>query len=143
MAENKMKEVAKLLGVEMGVPFKVKGYKEKFVIKDYGMKKVCAKLSSNGTLINILCGREEIEQPILDNVEKRYLEGMLRPFKDKVEFIKKDQNNYGKWIHFNLKEDWFCLPYFEKDSMYKGMELEKEYTLKLGLFQDEKGSERR
>lgn len=24
MAENKMKEVAKLLGVEMGVPFKVK-----------------------------------------------------------------------------------------------------------------------
>ena len=29
MAENKMKEVAKLLGVEMGVPFKIKGLKDR------------------------------------------------------------------------------------------------------------------
>ena len=148
MVENKMREVAKLLGVEMGVPFKVKGYKEKFVIKDYGMKKVCAKLSSNGTLINILCGREEIEQPILDNVEKRYLEGVLKPFKDRVEFIEKcEQCMSGKEyiiiaISSNIRysnHEYVILPFFDKGTMYKGMELNEKYTPEeLGLFQDEK-----
>lgn len=143
MAENKMKEVAKILGVEMGVPFKVKGHKEKFVIKDYGMKRVCTKLLSNGTLINILCGREEIEQSILDEVEKRYLEGVIRPFKDKVVGIERHDTIkhsfiriYTKFFDDNRYIEYMCLPYFKKDTMYKGMEVDKEYTLEeLGLFE--------
>lgn len=36
------------------------------------------------------------------------------------------------------KDDNIPLPYFHKDKMYKGMELNKEYTLQeLGLFEDE------
>ena len=144
MAENKMKEVAKLLGVKMEESFKVKNDKgniltySPYTLRYDGVYDKDNELRA-GILTWLLNGIYEIEQPILDDVEKRYLEGVLRPFKDKVEFIKKDQNDYGQWISIELKEDWFCLPYFEIDKMYKGMELDKEYTLEeLGLFEDEK-----
>ena len=138
MAENKMKQVVELLGVEIGVPFKIKGFAPNYTIKKYDG--LCDEDSyrCNEMFRKLLTGEYEIEQPILDDVEKRYLEGVLRPFKDKVEFIKKDQNDYGQWISIELKEDWFCLPYYEIDKMYKGMELNKEYTLQeLGLFEDD------
>lgn len=139
MAENKMKHVAEMLGVEMGVPFKIKGY-------IYNPCKLIENtfVNSRGNtiynrLFQLLIGELEIEKPILDDVEKRYLEGVLRPFKDKVNFIEKQNNNIGCYIVIDLEEDTFYLPYFEKDTMYKGMELDKEYTLQeLGLFEDEK-----
>lgn len=63
---------------------------------------------------------------------------MLRPFKDRVMSIEKNQNKYGQWIFVNVKEDYFCLPYFEDGTMYKGMKLDKAYTLEeLGLVQDD------
>lgn len=138
MAQNKMKEVAKLLGVEMDKPFNIKTLSNNpFKIIQFGLVDTYKTLR-HSTLSELLAGELEIEQPILDDVEKRYLEGVLRPFKDKVEFIKKDQNDYGQWISIELKEDWFCLPYYEIDKMYKGMELDKEYTLQeLGLFEDD------
>ena len=80
----------------------------------------------------------EIEQPILDDIEKRYLEGVLRPFKDRVMSIKKSQDVCGQRIFIELKEDYFGLPYFEINKMYKDMELNRRYTLKeLGLFEDD------
>ena len=137
MAENKMKQVAEMLGVEMGAPFKIKGEDRIFYINEKGLH--CKDINTyNLILVKILKGELEIEKPILDDVEKCYLEGVLRPFKDKVKGIKKNQNKYGQWIYIEVKEDWFGLPYFEKDTMYKGMELDKEYTLQeLGLFEDE------
>ena len=52
--------------------------------------------------------------------------------------IEKNQNKYGQWIFVNVKEDYFCLPYFEDGTMYKGMKLDKAYTLEeLGLVQDD------
>ena len=86
MAENKMKEVAKLLEVEMGVPFKIKcSIDNPHKITEDGLidrdaHECTRKLSY---LIN---GKLEVEKPILDKVEKRYLENVLRPFKDKVTF---------------------------------------------------------
>ena len=90
----------------------------------------------------------EIEQPILDNVEKRYLEGVLKPFKDRVEFIEKcEQCMSGKEyiiiaISSNIRysnHEYVILPFFDKGTMYKGMELNEKYTPEeLGLFQDEK-----
>ena len=143
MAENKMKQVAELLGVEMGVPFNVitNGRKEQinnpFKITERGLTN-CLGYLSDTVLINLLSGIYEINKPILDNVEKRYLEGVLRPFKDSILHIEKNQNKYGQWIFINLKKDYCSLPYFEIDKMYKGMEHNKRYTLKeLGLFEDE------
>ena len=77
--------------------------------------------------------------PILDEVEKRYLSAVIRPFKDYVWFIRKvnSEKNYGyQKIVIDLIDDseQIALPLFKEDTMYKGMEVDKEYTVKeLGL----------
>lgn len=76
----------------------------------------------------------ERKEEILDETEKRYLSNVIRPFRDKIECIKK--GSYAReFIKIYIKEDEpIILPYFEKGSMYKGMKKNKEYTLKeLGL----------
>ena len=81
----------------------------------------------------------ETEEPILDDVEKEYLSGVIRPFRDKIKFIRKNciygQEYINVVYNSKFKDDTnFCLPLFETNTMYKGMELNKEYTLKeLGL----------
>ena len=74
---------------------------------------------------------------ILDNVEKRYLSAVIRPFRKRVDSIIKisDPLGYDKeYIFINLDDDWLSLPYFTAGTMYQGMELEKVYTLEeLGL----------
>lgn len=79
----------------------------------------------------------ETETEILDKAEKRYLRGIIVPFKDKVICIRKSKNLIEtlEYIAIELKGDSsICLPYFEPNTMYKGMKLDKKYTLKeLGL----------
>ena len=74
---------------------------------------------------------------ILDNVEKRYLSTVIRPFRKRVDSIIKisDPLGYDKeYIFIKLDGDFFALPYFEAGTMYQGMELDRPYTLKeLGL----------
>ena len=74
---------------------------------------------------------------ILDDVEKRYLSAVIRPFRKRVDSIIKisDPLSYDKeYIFIKLDEDSFSLPYFKIGTMYQGMELEKVYTLEeLGL----------
>ncbi|MBS5114142.1 MAG: hypothetical protein KHY88_00315 [Erysipelotrichaceae bacterium] len=154
MVENKMKKVAKLLGVEMGVPFKIKNLLNEFMIDEYGLYSLRTHIHNESILVDLLCGNYEIEQSILDEVEKRYLESVLRPFKDRVIYICKVCSNYFEndtiYIRICLDhcedaeyKEIFRLPCFHENEMYKGMKLDKHYTLKeLGLFQDEKGSER-
>ena len=77
---------------------------------------------------------EEYTEPILDEVEKRYLAYVIRPFRDKVRCITKCSNG-REWIAIEIINDVkINFPYFEKGSMYRGMELERKYTLEeLGL----------
>ncbi len=84
----------------------------------------------------------EEKEPILDEVERKYLSDVIRPFRDRVKYIEKTSLNGKEYIvvkyysiYKNCPEDTdICLPYFKKDTMYKGMELNKEYKLKdLGL----------
>ena len=79
----------------------------------------------------------EVKPEILDETEKRYLRGVIRPFRDKVKYIKKYFSRpVGKeYLQVKLNEDRpMNLPYFEVNAMYKGMKKEKEYTLEeLGL----------
>lgn len=138
MAENKMKEVAELLGVEMGVPFNIKGSKNNpHMITEHGL------LNHEGNMFpcelsKLLRGVREIEQSILDKAEKRYLENVLRPFKDRVIDITKTKDLDMEFIRVQLKKDVMLFPNFEKGIMYKGMELNRRYTLeKLGLFEEE------
>lgn len=78
----------------------------------------------------------DVEEPILDEAEKRYLRDVIRPFKDRVEYIEKFKTiNIDKcYIYIKLNDDSIPLPNFDINSMYKGMQLSKAYTLEeLGL----------
>mgnify|MGYP001302655222 CR=1 FL=1 len=78
--------------------------------------------------------KKEKNKPILDDEEKEYLSVVIRPFKDKVKYIRKCCTSRGEYIEIGILNDSAILPYFNKNTMYKGMELEKQYTLKeLGL----------
>lgn len=80
-----------------------------------------------------------IEQSILDGTEKRYLEGLLKPFKNKFSYAIKLSVSDVEYIYLYMKNsEQIEFPCFEKGTMYKGMELNKGYTLeKLGLFEKE------
>lgn len=71
-----------------------------------------------------------VEKEILDDAEKEYLSAVIRPFKDKVEYIKKCCNSRGEYIEIEISNDAAIFPNFKKGTMYKGMEANKEYTLK-------------
>ena len=78
---------------------------------------------------------------ILDKEEKEYLEAVIRPFKKEWRtFISKKKWNVCKeciYIKLRLWSNPIILPCFDSGKMYKGMELDKEYTLdELGLFKE-------
>lgn len=76
-----------------------------------------------------------VEKEILDDVEKEYLLNIIKPFRDKVEYISKNRFSVGEFISITIANDsQIQLPNFEKNTMYKGMKVYKKYTLKeLGL----------
>jgi len=81
---------------------------------------------------------EECVPEILTEREKAYLSAVIKPFRKDVESVKKLENYYSAqgYIHIAMKKgtDYCSLPWFRKDTMYKGMEAYKEYTLEeLGL----------
>lgn len=76
---------------------------------------------------------ESIVHPqILDDVEKRYLKGVIRPFRDKVVFIMKrssyDTEKEYISIRYATSDETYLLP-FKKGTMYRGMIADKNYTL--------------
>lgn len=76
-----------------------------------------------------------IEKEILDEEEKEYLSNVIKPFRNRIEGIVKEIFGGKEFITITIKDDCsLCFPYFEKGTMYKGMEEDKEYTLEeLGL----------
>lgn len=81
---------------------------------------------------------EEYKPEILTEKEKAYLSAVIKPFRKDVECIVKVKRYSDKkeYIYIMMKpNDSHCrLPVFEKGTMYKGMEADKEYTSEdLGL----------
>ena len=87
---------------------------------------------------------EEYKEPVLDEKEKEYLSAVIKPFRDRVIYIKKidmylgcnkdAEYIFGELDNENNVVDAFSLPYFPEGTMYKGMETDKKYTLEeLGL----------
>ena len=80
---------------------------------------------------------EEAKEPVLDDVEKEYLSAVIKPFRKKISCIRKSKDprkgkNYIK-IEF-CDGDRMFFPNLANDAMYKGMEVNKEYSLEeLGL----------
>ena len=78
---------------------------------------------------------EEFKEPVLDEVERKYLSDVIKPFGHRVSHIVKRLNGSGYYIAIILNNfDVMNLPYFTRNTMYKGMTVGKEYKLKeLGL----------
>ena len=99
----------------------------------------CCIDKENVTEIKIPCQYKTIykrEEPILDDKEKEYLSAVIKPYK--VIGIKKRQDDNDEQICIDTIENRYeyiiMLPYFKKGTRYKGMKLNKEYTLEdLGL----------
>ncbi len=78
----------------------------------------------------------EAEEPILDEAERKYLSDVIRPFRDRIEYILKSSFTTGReFLHMKTKDgDMMDMFPFEPNKMYKGMKLNKEYSLEeLGL----------
>ena len=81
----------------------------------------------------------EAKTEILDDVEKKYLRNVIRPFRDKVKSIRKTDiymnGTKNQYITITYKDDYSTdFPNFRPNTMYKGMKEYKEYTLEeLGL----------
>ena len=83
---------------------------------------------------------EEAKEPVLDDEERKYLSEVIRPFRKKIISISKVFHGSDRqYISITIKDkdrfiDSLNLPAFENDTMYKGMEISRPYTLKeLGL----------
>lgn len=79
---------------------------------------------------------EEYVPDILTDKEKDYLSDVIKPFREEVEYVYKICLEIGKreYLEISLKNGVISFPYFEKETMYKGMEVDKKYTLEeLGL----------
>lgn len=77
---------------------------------------------------------EEHKEPILDDIEKEYISNIIKPFRDRVEYVSKMKNIERKsyYIEISLIDcDFIFLPYFKTSTkMYTGMEVNHKYTLK-------------
>ena len=75
--------------------------------------------------------------PILNDSEREYLAAAIKPFRKMIAYIVKAQDfDDGKQcIRIILQNgDGMHFPYLDDDEMYKGMEVNKDYSLEeLGL----------
>ena len=147
MAENKMKEVATLLGVELEEEFKIDGLSYKYKLSNYGLMCWSNNLQRwyiTSIIGELLTGEKQIiklPKPILDDIEKKYLGNIIKPFRNRIISIRKYKYNQDEYIGIYVKyyaetdeSEMITLPLFKEGTMYKGIELKKYYTLEeLGL----------
>lgn len=80
---------------------------------------------------------QEYKDPIIDDVEREYLSAVIKPFRKNISCIRKSKDprkgkNYIK-IEF-CDGDCMFFPNLSNNAMYKGMKLDRNYTLEeLGL----------
>ena len=137
-----MKEVAKLLGVELEEKFMLKDFQHMYKLTEKGLmywSDISQIWENSNAIGDLLTGKYEIvklSKPILTSKEREYLSAVIKPFRDRILNIYKfDLFGYeGIGIDLNFPKDEnykdaMTLPSFEKGTMYKGMELGKEYIL--------------
>lgn len=112
----------------------LKAIKNKQGIYEMEIPKNLVFVGSRTELDNIRILEFKEKEEILDDAEKEYLSAVIKPFRDKVEYIGKNLSNGSEYISINVKGEWVIFPYFKKGTMYKNMEINKRYSLEeLGL----------
>lgn len=77
---------------------------------------------------------EEYDPKILTDKEKAYLSAVIKPFREKVKYIKKIDYGKKEYLKIYLGNEAVPFPYFRENTIYKGMEADRDYTLEeLGL----------
>ena len=143
---NYMEQVAQILGVELEKEFNVHCDKQVYKFTEHGLLSYSKEnqnwIRTYGLLEKLLTGWTEIiKKPILDEAEKEYLRNIIKPFGDRVRLICKSRFSSREHIVIILDDSvdkdlvgYLALPTFKEGTMYKGMELNKRYTLEeLGL----------
>lgn len=138
---NYMKEIAHMLGLEIGEEFKIEGpnnYKYRFDDNLMTLMPDGRWCTAPKVLNKILEGKYKVIKPILTEDEREYLSYVIKPFRDEIEYIHKFTcpNSKKEYLMGFIKDIGYHLelPPFIKGTMYCGIELGKEYTLEeLGL----------
>ena len=94
------------------------------------------KMKEVSKTLNVKLEEVFLPKPILDDVEKKYLSSIIKPFRNRVKYISKYHiiSDTKEYIDIELDNDGCLLPVFKENTMYKGMKVGKEYTLEeLGL----------
>ena len=147
MAQNKMNEVAKLLGVELEEEFRINVSPLEFKLTKSGLlywSNASQMWERSRSIEELLIGQYEIikiPKQILNEKEKEYLSAVIKPFRDRIISIRKYKYNQDEYIGIYVKyyaetdeSEIITLPLFKEGTIYKGIELKKYYTLKeLGL----------
>lgn len=145
---NYMPEIAKMLGVEIGEKFKICEHNgNTYTLTEDGL--YYYENGSNKLIRSCLFEKLitdplkiiKIPKSILTNKEKEDLSVVIRPFRDRVDSLYKTTDRDREYIVICTRDDteskplWFTdLPTFKAGTMYKGMELDKDYSLsELGL----------
>lgn len=141
MSKNYMKEVAEMLGVEFGEKFEIENIiYNPYHINENGLYN-CDNDHCYKYLSDLLKGEKEIKKTIITDKEREYLSNVTAPksIYENVDYIAKTQTGkYFRIVIIDKQGVRSHLPCFENEKMYKGMELNKIYTLKeLGVSRDE------
>lgn len=144
--ENKMVEVAKLLGVELEEEFKIEGFCCKYKLTNDGLmywSYLDNKWLISTFLKELLTGELKIiklPKPIIDDVEKEYLSNIIKPFIKTIKYVIKNKKLSGNYEYISIAyydSTGSCalnFPDFKSGAMYRGMEIGRPYTLtQLGL----------
>lgn len=138
---NYMEQIAEMLGVKLYEDFRIKAinemiFEKKFFLTEYGLFSEDSTVPISTILNDILNGQYKIVKlPLaLTKEEKDYLSEVVKPFRDKIEYIKRLTSDSWDSIQMITDKGVTAVLFFETDTRYKNMEPDREYTLaELGL----------
>ena len=138
---NYMEQIAEMLGVKLYEDFRIKAinemiFEKKFFLTEYGLFSEDSTVPISTILNDILNGQYKIVKlPFaLTKEEKDYLSEVIKPFRDKIEYIKRLTFDSVDSIQMITDKGVTAVLFFETDTRYKNMEPDREYTLaELGL----------
>lgn len=138
---NYMEQIAEMLGVKLYEDFRIKAinemiFEKKFFLTEYGLFSEDSTVPISTILNDILNGQYKIVKfPFaLTKEEKDYLSEVVKPFRDKIEYIKRLTFDSVDSIQMITDKGITAVLFFETDTRYKNMEPDREYTLaELGL----------
>lgn len=130
---NYMNEVRKMLNIEFNKAFELnEDDSKRYVLDETGLYSEFGLNSKPDILYMLLTGAVTIKREVLDDVEKEYLKAVTKPFRKRVMYIvKRSTQTNSEYISIHLNTfDGIVLPNFDKNKMYKGLIVDKRYSLK-------------